>query len=115
MTTAAQRSATLAQVAPAKSAPKANPKRADARMECRMSQDILELLKMAAEMSGRSLTDFVVSAATSAAHHVIEQNHVVRLSLADQARFADAILNPAEPTDALVRAFERRRARMGDA
>lgn len=113
MTAVAQRLAP-AQAASAKT-PKATSKRADARMECRMSQDIQELLKTAAEMSGRSLTDFVVSAATSAAHHVIEQNHVVRLSLANQARFADAILNPAEPTDTLVRAFERRRARMGDA
>jgi uncharacterized protein (DUF1778 family) len=110
MTAIAHRAAAPAKAAPTKTAPK----RAEARMECRMTQDIQELLKTAADMSGRSLTDFVVSAATTAAHQVIEQAHVVRLSLTDQRRFADAILAPAEPTDALVRAFKRRRERMGD-
>jgi hypothetical protein len=34
----------------------------------------------------------------------------VRLSAADQARFAEALLVPPAPTSALVRAFERRAA-----
>lgn len=102
--------------APAKSAPlKTKPVHAEARMECRMTHDVQTLLKAAAAASGRSLTDFVLSAATKEAHQVIEQAHVVRLRLADQQRFADAILAPAEPTDSLVRAFKRLNERTGDA
>lgn len=84
-------------------------------MECRMTADTQELLRAAAQMSGRSVTDFVVAAATAAAHELIEKTTAIRLHLADQQRFADAILSPAEPTDALVRAFQRRQQRLGDA
>jgi hypothetical protein len=44
-----------------------------------------------------------------AAQRAIEQAEVVRLSLADQACFAQALLSPAQPVPALARAFARRR------
>lgn len=68
-----------------------------------------EPLKCAAEIQGRSLTDFVVSAAQEAAQRAIEQGEVVRLSLADSERFAQALLSPPDPSPALERAFARRR------
>lgn len=67
------------------------------------------MLKRAAEMQGRSMTDFVVSAVQEAAQRAIEQGEVVRLSLADSERFAQAILSPPDPSPALERAFARRR------
>jgi len=60
--------------------------------------------------SGRTLTDFVVSAVQEAAQRAIEQATVIRLSLADQECFAHALLSPPEPTPALKRAFARRSA-----
>jgi uncharacterized protein (DUF1778 family) len=45
-----------------------------------------------------------------AAQHTIEQAEVIRLSMADQAHFAQALLSPPQPAPALERAFSRRRA-----
>jgi uncharacterized protein (DUF1778 family) len=79
-----------------------------ARLEARMTPDLQTLLKRAAELEGRTLTDFVIAAAQEAAERRIEQAHVIRVSLEDQRAFADAILDPSEPTAALRRAFRRR-------
>lgn len=81
---------------------------ASARLEARISPDLHTLLKRAAELQGRTMTDFVVSAVQAAAQQTIEQAEVVRLSLADQACFAQALLSPPEPAAALERAFDRR-------
>lgn len=81
-----------------------------ARLEARISTDLHALLKRAAELQGRTMTDFVVSAVQDAALRAIEQADVVRLSMADQACFAQALLSPPAPTPALERAFARRHA-----
>jgi uncharacterized protein (DUF1778 family) len=82
--------------------------RPTARLEARLPADVLEMLKRAAEIQGRTLTDFV-TAAREAAVLAIEEHHIIRLSLADQRAFAEAILNPPEPNEALKRAFELHR------
>lgn len=43
-----------------------------ARLEARISSDLHAMLKRAAEIQGRTLTDFVVSAARDAAQQAIE-------------------------------------------
>ena len=75
-----------------------------ARLEARIAPEALAIVKRAAEMEGRSLSDFIVSAAQEAARHTIEDNHIIRLSVEDQQRFVDMLLNPPEPADALKRA-----------
>ncbi|RKT47300.1 DUF1778 domain-containing protein [Thiocapsa rosea] len=80
-----------------------------ARLEARISTELHALLKRAAEIQGRTMTDFVVSAVQEAAQRAIEQAEVIRLSQADSQRFAEALLSPPRPTPALERAFERRR------
>lgn len=79
-----------------------------ARLEARISTDLHALLKRAAEIQGRTMTDFVVAAVQDAAQRVIEQSEVIRLTLADQACFAQALLSPPPPAPALKRAFTRR-------
>lgn len=74
------------------------------RLEARISPEALAIVKRAAEMEGRSLSDFVVSAAQDAARRTIEENQLIRLSIEDQARFVDMLLDPPEPADALKRA-----------
>jgi uncharacterized protein (DUF1778 family) len=81
---------------------------ATARLEARISTDLHSLLKRAAELQGRTMTDFVVSAVQDAARRAIEQSDVMRLSLADQECFAQALLSPPQPAPALKRAFARR-------
>jgi len=80
-----------------------------ARLEARISTDLHAMLKRAAEIQGRTMTDFVVSAVQDAAKQAIEQAEIIRLSLADQECFAQALLSPPQPAAALERAFARRR------
>lgn len=80
-----------------------------ARLEARISKDLHSMLKRAAELQGRTMTDFVIDAVQDAAQHAIEQAEVIRLSLADQACFAQALQTPPLPTPALERAFARRK------
>ncbi|WP_323034260.1 DUF1778 domain-containing protein, partial [Pararhodobacter sp.] len=79
-----------------------------ARLEARISTDLHSMLKRAAELQGRTMTDFVVTAVQDAAQRAIEQAGVIRLSMADQECFAQALLSPPKQTPALKRAFARR-------
>lgn len=81
---------------------------ATARLEARISTDLHALLKRAAELQGRTMTDFVVAAVQEAAQGVIERAELVRLSLQDQEAFALALAEPPPPNEALLRALERR-------
>jgi uncharacterized protein (DUF1778 family) len=80
-----------------------------ARIEARISPDALAIVKRAAEIQGRSVSDFVVDAAQKAAHRTIEETEIIRLSVEDQRALAEALINPPEPAPALVRAAERYR------
>ncbi|MGO8841926.1 MAG: DUF1778 domain-containing protein [Methyloceanibacter sp.] len=75
-----------------------------ARLEARIAPEVLEILKRAAELEGRSVSDFVVAAAQEAARRTIEETHLIRLSVQDQRAFVAAILDPPEPNDAMRRA-----------
>ena len=77
-----------------------------ARLEARITPDALAVVRRAAELQGRSVSDFVVAAAQEAAHRAIAETQIIRLSVDDQRAFAEAILNPSPPTPALVRAAE---------
>lgn len=80
-----------------------------ARLEARISADLHAMLKRAAGMQGRTITDFVVAAVQQAAQQAIEQAEVIRLSLADQTAFANALIKPPKPNAALKRAFASQR------
>ncbi len=80
-----------------------------ARLEARISTDLHSMLKRAAELQGRTMTDFVVAAVQEAAQRAIEEAEIIRLSLADQQCFAQALLSPPPAVPALERAFARRR------
>ncbi|WP_395020859.1 DUF1778 domain-containing protein [Dongia sp.] len=74
------------------------------RVEARISPDALAVVKRAAEIQGRSVSDFVVAAAQDAARRTIEEAQVIRLSVKDQRALAEALLNPPNPARALRRA-----------
>ena len=87
--------------------------RQPARLEARLPNDVMARLKRAAEIQGRTLTDFVVAAADEAACRTIEQAEILRLSVEDQRQIAEAILNPPEPAPALRKAFQKYRDLFG--
>jgi uncharacterized protein (DUF1778 family) len=80
-----------------------------ARIEARIAPDALAIVKRAAELQGRSVSDFVVAAAQEAANRAIEEAHIIRLSVEDQRAFAEAILNPPPLTPAMERAIANHR------
>lgn len=81
-----------------------------ARLEARITPDALKVVRRAAELQGRSVSDFIVAAAQEAANRTIQETQIVRLSVEDQRAFAEAILNPPSPSPALIRAAEAHRS-----
>jgi uncharacterized protein (DUF1778 family) len=81
-----------------------------ARIEARLSPDALETIRRAAEIQGRSVSDFVVAATQAAAEQTIADVEILRLSRKATEQFASLLINPPKPTPALARAFKRHRA-----
>lgn len=75
------------------------------RLEARLPTSVYALITRAAELKGRSISDFVVSAAYDAAQRAIEDEGIIRLSAEDQQRFAAALIDPPAPKAALKRAL----------
>jgi uncharacterized protein (DUF1778 family) len=86
-----------------------------ARIEARIAPDALAVVKRAAELQGRSLSDFIVAAAQAEAHRTIEETQIIRLSIEDQRAFAAAVLGPPLPNAALRRAAAAYRMLVTDA
>lgn len=74
-------------------------KKPTARLEARLPRDVHALLKRAADLQGRSLTDFVVASAQEAAVRAIEAQAIVRLSAKDQLGFAQSVFLDEAPKD----------------
>lgn len=74
------------------------------RIEARISPDALAVVKRAAAIEGRSVSDFVATAAQEAANRTIEETHLIRLTVEDQRRFVELLLDPPPMAPALERA-----------
>ena len=90
------------------------PSRRTARIEARVSPEALETIRRAAEIQGRSMSDFMVAAAQAAAEHTIAEVEILRLSREASEQFSAMLINPPKTTAALARAFKRRRALIGE-
>lgn len=86
------------------------PEARTARVEARIAPDSLEIIRRAAEIQGRSISDFIVAAAQDAARKAVEEVEVLRLSRQAQEQFTTVLLNPPTPTAALTKAFKRHRS-----
>lgn len=84
------------------------------RLEARLPAETKAIIQRAADISGRSLSDFVVSSALGAAEETIRRHEVIALSARDSIAFVEALLNPREPNEALREAFRRHRELIGD-
>ncbi|MGK7946998.1 MAG: DUF1778 domain-containing protein [Microcystaceae cyanobacterium] len=82
-------------------------KPATARLEARTTQEIKDLIQRAAELEGRSITDFVVASAQAHAYEVIKKHQILQLSTEDSKAFVEALVNPPEPNDQLKAAASR--------
>ncbi|MGH7526969.1 MAG: DUF1778 domain-containing protein [Gemmatimonadales bacterium] len=83
------------------------------RFEARLSKDVKALLQQAADLRGETLTDFVLAASREKAAETLQEAQLVRLAAEDQKRFAEALLNPREPSPHLRDAAKRYRRMTG--
>jgi len=81
-----------------------------ARVEARIAPDGLAIVRRAAEIQGRSVSDFMVAAAQEAARKTVAEVELIHLSREAQEQFAALLLKPPPPADALLRALELHRS-----
>lgn len=81
------------------------------RIAVRLASDVKERLEYAAELTGRSVSDFVVSSALEAAEAHIGRHEQFRLTEADRAVFLSALAKPPAPNKALRAAARKYRNR----
>ncbi len=74
------------------------------RFDARLNEAQKLLIQRAADLEGRSMTDFVLHSAEAAAERAIERHGMLILTTREAEAFAEAILNPAEPGPVLRRA-----------
>ena len=61
------------------------------RIDARVPLHIKEMLAQAAALEGRSQSDFLIAAVSTAARKVIDEHSIIRLCLADQQILAAAL------------------------
>src|SRR3954452_10614896 len=79
----------------------------DERLEARVSREQKELFQRAAELQGRTLTDFVIASAHEAAVRTIQAMDTIRLSAEESRAFAEALITRREPTAGRTSAARR--------
>ena len=84
------------------------------RLEARITQAQKALFKQAAALEGRSLSDFIVQAASEAALRTVQAHQVVSLTAQEQRVFVEALLNPPAAGPRLRAAARRYRKLMGN-
>jgi len=76
------------------------------RLEARIRPEQKRLFKRAADLSGQSLTDFIVSTLQKAATDMVEKQEIINLSLQDQEIFAQYLIDSPEPNNHLKQAAQ---------
>jgi uncharacterized protein (DUF1778 family) len=67
------------------------------RFDARLNEEQKVLIQKAADLEGRSVTDFVLQSAEQAAERTIQQRAMLILSARQTEAFVDAVLHPAQP------------------
>jgi uncharacterized protein (DUF1778 family) len=83
------------------------------RLEIRLTREQKALVLRAAAAEGASVAEFVRRAVQDAAVHTVTEREVLRLCVQDQVVFAEALLDPREPSERLKSAYQRYRERVG--
>jgi len=82
------------------------------RFDARLNGEQKLLIQRAADLEGRSMTDFVLHSAEAAAERTIEKRAILVLTARESQAFAEAILNPPNPGPVLRKAFREYRRRV---
>jgi uncharacterized protein (DUF1778 family) len=97
----------------AEAAPDGEPASREARLEIRLTRGQKALVVRAAAAQGASVAEFVRRAVQDSAVKTVAEHEVLRLCVQDQQAFAEAVLNPREPSERLKAARDAYRERVG--
>lgn len=84
------------------------------RLEARITPEQKEQFQRAADLSGKTLTAFVVESVQAAAEATIRERGESRITSRDYETFVEAVMNPQGPNGKLREAFQRHRALFGE-
>ena len=79
------------------------------RFDARLNEEQKFLIQRAADLEGRTMTDFVLHSAEAAAERTIEKRAMLILTARETETFANAILNPPDPGSVLRQAARQHR------
>jgi uncharacterized protein (DUF1778 family) len=85
------------------------------RFDARLNEEQKILIQRAADLEGRTMTDFVLHSAEAAAERTIEQRAMLILSARETEAFVDVILSPAQPGPVLRAAARRYKSMLRNA
>ncbi len=84
------------------------------RFDARLNENQKILIQRAADLEGRTLTDFVLQSAESAAERTLQERTMLILSAKNTESFVQALLAPAPtPGPTLRKAAKRYKQRLG--
>ena len=82
------------------------------RFDAQLNEDQKTLVQRVADLKGRTMTDFIIHSAETAAERTIQERAVLILSARETKIFVDAILNPSEPGPVLRAAARHYKQKM---
>jgi uncharacterized protein (DUF1778 family) len=75
------------------------------RLEARVPVFLKRIVQRAADLQGRSLTDFVITSLDRSARETVREHEMMELNAEDSLRLAKALINPPAPNTALKKAM----------
>jgi uncharacterized protein (DUF1778 family) len=71
------------------------------RLEARVTAELKATIARAAQLAGRSITDFLLESVRKSAHETILEHEVIRLNGQQSRAFVALLLNPPKPNGKL--------------
>jgi len=75
------------------------------RLEARLPVALKRMIQHAADLQGRTLTDFVISCLGQTARETVREHEAMKLNAEDSIRVAKALIHPPAPNAALKKAM----------
>ncbi|MCB1020728.1 MAG: DUF1778 domain-containing protein [Bryobacterales bacterium] len=83
------------------------------RFDARLTEEQKTLIQRAADLEGRTMTDFVLHSAEVAAQRTLEERAMLVLTARESEAFVEVLMDPAPPSRGLVKAAKRYKRVMG--
>jgi uncharacterized protein (DUF1778 family) len=84
------------------------------RLEARVTSEMKRTIARAAQLAGRSITDFVVESVQKSALETITQHDAIQLNAEESREFVRMLLNPPKPNAHMRATLARYRKQVRD-